>query len=82
MSESLPSLISPQGSETLLSQAEELFDAGRGVTPDIVRYYRDTPSPLVRDANRKWRTGRLDLILDGNFDLFGKPLEQKAASQD
>ena len=36
----------------------------------IVRRYRMEPSPLVRDAERGWRTGRLDDVLGGNFDLF------------
>jgi ATP-dependent Clp protease ATP-binding subunit ClpC len=37
---------------------------------EIVRRYRELPSPLVRDAVRQWRTGRLDLVLDGNFDVM------------
>jgi ATP-dependent Clp protease ATP-binding subunit ClpC len=38
----------------------------------IVRRYRDTPSPLVRDSVRNWRSGRVDLVLKGNFDvMFG-----------
>jgi ATP-dependent Clp protease ATP-binding subunit ClpC len=36
----------------------------------IVRRYRFEPSPLVRDAERGWRTGRLEDVLGGNFDLF------------
>jgi hypothetical protein len=24
----------------------------------------------VRDSARGWRTGRIDQVLDGNFDLF------------
>ncbi len=36
----------------------------------IVRRYRREPSPLVRDAVREWRTGRLDLVLGGQFDLM------------
>jgi ATP-dependent Clp protease ATP-binding subunit ClpC len=35
----------------------------------IVRRYREEP-PLIRDAGRKWRTGRLDLVLGGEFDLL------------
>ena len=66
--------IPPLGSETLLTQAEERFRTEEGVTPRIVRYYRSEPSPLVRDTYRKWRTGRIDLVLDGNFDLFGPVL--------
>jgi ATP-dependent Clp protease ATP-binding subunit ClpC len=36
-----------------------------------VRRYREDPSPMVRDAVRGWRTGRLDLVLGGDFDLIG-----------
>jgi ATP-dependent Clp protease ATP-binding subunit ClpC len=34
----------------------------------VVRRYREAP-PLVRDGAGKWRTGRLDLVLGGEFDL-------------
>ena len=40
--------------------------AGRAT---IVRRYRERPTPLVRDAVRGWRTGRLDAVLAGGFDL-------------
>jgi ATP-dependent Clp protease ATP-binding subunit ClpC len=35
----------------------------------VVRRYREQP-PLVRDASGKVRTGRLDLVLGGEFDLL------------
>jgi ATP-dependent Clp protease ATP-binding subunit ClpC len=35
----------------------------------VVRRYREQP-PLVRDAGGQWRTGRLDLVLGGAFDLL------------
>jgi hypothetical protein len=35
----------------------------------VVRRYRKQP-PLVRDAAGRWRTGRLDLVLGGAFDLL------------
>jgi ATP-dependent Clp protease ATP-binding subunit ClpC len=38
--------------------------------PIIVRRYRDAPSPLVRDSIRNWRTGRMDLVLRGAFDVM------------
>lgn len=38
-------------------------------TNAVVRRYREEP-PLVRDAGGKWRTGRLDLVLGGEFDLL------------
>jgi ATP-dependent Clp protease ATP-binding subunit ClpC len=37
----------------------------------VVRRYRSDPSPLVRDAMRNYRTGRIDKVMDGDFDLFG-----------
>jgi ATP-dependent Clp protease ATP-binding subunit ClpC len=37
----------------------------------IVRRYRALPSPLVRDVVRDWRTGRLDRVLGGDFDVMG-----------
>ena len=36
----------------------------------IVRRYQREPTPLVRDGVRKYRTGRLDRVLAGGFDLF------------
>ena len=30
----------------------------------------EAPSPLVRDTERGWRTGRLDRVLGGHFDLI------------
>ena len=37
----------------------------------ICRRYDDGPSPLVRDTVRGWRSGRLDRVLAGDFDLIG-----------
>ena len=37
---------------------------------NIVRRYREQPSPLVRDSISGWRTGRLDQVLGGDFDLM------------
>jgi ATP-dependent Clp protease ATP-binding subunit ClpC len=36
----------------------------------VVRRYRREPSPLVRDAVAGWRTGRLDQVLSGDFDVM------------
>ena len=41
----------------------------------IVRRYRENP-PLVRDAAAGWRTGRLELVLGGDFDLIGATQKQ------
>jgi ATP-dependent Clp protease ATP-binding subunit ClpC len=35
-----------------------------------VRRYRPGRSPLVRDTARGYRTGRLDRVLAGDFDLY------------
>lgn len=37
----------------------------------IVRRYRSGASPLVRDIRGAWRSGRLDAVLAGDFDLIG-----------
>ncbi len=59
-----------QGVDTLLGRAEELFAAKNESSMTVVRRYRQKPSPLVRDSVRKWRTGRLDRVFDGDFDMF------------
>ena len=46
--------------------------------PAIVRIYREQPDPLVKDRIRGWRTGRLDRVLDGDFDLLGACAETAA----
>ena len=43
-------------------------------SPAVVRRYRLEGSPLVRDVSQGWRTGRTDLVLQGNFDLLGATL--------
>lgn len=44
----------------------------RGAPPtSVIRRYRNGGSPLVRDMSAGWRTGRLDAVLRGDFDLFG-----------
>jgi ATP-dependent Clp protease ATP-binding subunit ClpC len=50
--------------------ATSLLDAAAGPV-EIVRRYRRMPSPLVRDSVRNWRSGRLDSVLAGNFDVIG-----------
>jgi len=57
------------------SPGETLRDARAalaGVPPrsTIVRRYRPGRSPLVRDAIRGYRTGKLDRVLAGDFDLY------------
>lgn len=36
----------------------------------ICRRYRMSPSPLVRDTGRGWRSGRVDRVLAGEFDVM------------
>jgi hypothetical protein len=55
--------------------------ASRRATAVVVRRYRRAPSPLVRDSVRGWRTGRIDLVLDGNFDVVGGAPEEASQSQ-
>ena len=54
-----------------LSQAKEALEGIPDETTAIVRLYRESPSPLVRDKVRGWKTGHLGRVLDGDFDLFG-----------
>ncbi len=37
---------------------------------EIVRRYRHQPSPLVRDSVRGWRTGRIETVFGGSFDVL------------
>ncbi|MBR0344563.1 MAG: AAA family ATPase [Rudaea sp.] len=41
----------------------------------VCRRYTDGPSPLVRDSVRGWRSGRLDRVLAGDFDLLSAASE-------
>ncbi len=40
----------------------------------------EAPSPLVRDTATGWRTGRLDRVLDGDFDLIARTRQTAARS--
>jgi ATP-dependent Clp protease ATP-binding subunit ClpC len=52
------------------AQAQAVLAAAGAAPTAVVRRYRRLPSPLVRDAVAGWRTGRLDLVLGGDFDLM------------
>jgi ATP-dependent Clp protease ATP-binding subunit ClpC len=58
------------GSEALRQQALRSLDAHGSAAFPIVRRYRELPSPLVRDSVRGWRTGRLQRVFEGDFDLI------------
>jgi ATP-dependent Clp protease ATP-binding subunit ClpC len=64
-----------RGANALRQQAEralsdETSTANNNAAATIVRRYREEPSPLVRDSVRGWRTGRLERVLEGDFDLI------------
>lgn len=42
-----------------------------GAQNAVVRRYRSGASPLVRDGKKAWRTGKLDAVLAGDFDVIG-----------
>ncbi len=45
--------------------------AQSGASNTLIRRYRGGASPLVRDVASGWRSGRLDAVLRGDFDLIG-----------
>jgi ATP-dependent Clp protease ATP-binding subunit ClpC len=52
-------------------QANEALGDAEPSDSTVARRYRELPSPLVRDGVNGWRTGRIDRVLGGDFDLFG-----------
>jgi ATP-dependent Clp protease ATP-binding subunit ClpC len=60
----------PLDDKELLWQAEKAGVPAEESAPRVVRRYREEPSPLVRDGVRQWRTGRLDRVFAGDFDLI------------
>ena len=36
----------------------------------VVRRYRREPSPLVRNADGSWRSGKVEAVLAGDFDIL------------
>lgn len=67
-----PEVPAGNGPKALYQQACTVFEnAAANNKPQIVRRYREAPSPLVRDSIRNWRTGRLDRVFGGDFDLIG-----------
>ena len=59
------------GHQSALDQALWCLGADGTAPAIVIRRYRSEPSPLVRDSVRGWRTGRLDQVLKGHFDLIG-----------
>jgi ATP-dependent Clp protease ATP-binding subunit ClpC len=58
------------GADAVRAEADRLL-AAAAADATIVRRYRRSPSPLVRDSRQAWRTGRLDRVLAGDFDVVG-----------
>jgi ATP-dependent Clp protease ATP-binding subunit ClpC len=58
------------GANELRKAAKRLLLTDAATDAQIVRRYRHEPSPLVRDNVRGWRTGRIDQVMNGNFDLI------------
>jgi hypothetical protein len=52
-----------------LQLARRTLDAPSPGSLRIVRVYRAEPAPLVRDRLGGWRSGRLERVLAGHFDL-------------
>ena len=63
-----PEIPPEEGGAGLRRQALEAFEAP--ASAQVVRRYRERPSALVRDTVRGWRTGRLDRVRAGDFDLL------------
>ena len=60
----------PQRDRATLSHLARTTLEQVAIAPTVVRRYRIKPAPLVRDAQRRYRTGRVDRVLAGDFDLF------------
>jgi ATP-dependent Clp protease ATP-binding subunit ClpC len=65
-----------EGTEIAAAAAGALRTAA--LVPTVVRRYRPAPTPLVRDAVRGYRTGKIDRVLAGDFDLFGGEVAAQA----
>ena len=59
-----------RGAQALAEQAARALASDKAAPTAVVRRYRKEPSPLVRDSARGWRTGHLERVLDGDFDLI------------
>jgi len=62
--------VTTEYNNNLTEQFDAVFANEKVMVPNIVRRYREGSSPLVKDSVRNWRTGRLDRVLAGDFDLI------------
>ncbi|MGB9180110.1 MAG: AAA family ATPase [Pyrinomonadaceae bacterium] len=60
----------PVHGEGARAQAVHTFLAHDAEAHKTTRSYREQPSPLVRDRLRHWRTGKIERVLGGDFDLI------------
>lgn len=60
----------PEATRTAIAFASEQLECAPVSEVDIVRRYRESPSPLVRDYVRGWQSGKLEQVLGGDFDLM------------
>lgn len=61
--------IQPMNDRSPLQCAQAAFQKREVEALKIVRRYRAKPSPLVRDSVRGWRSGLLNRVLGGDWDL-------------
>jgi ATP-dependent Clp protease ATP-binding subunit ClpC len=67
----VPAPLGDLSQERLRSQLKASF-AALPAPANVVRRYRNEPSPLVRQiSGTPWRTGKLDAVMSGDFDLIG-----------
>jgi len=59
-------------SKAKLKQALKAALNGGASSNTVVRRYRGDAAPLVRDLGGGWRSGRLDDVLAGDFDLIAR----------
>jgi ATP-dependent Clp protease ATP-binding subunit ClpC len=66
-----PDAPAPADPKTALEAARRALLASAGRQPAPVRSYRRGAAEEVRDRRRGYRTGRLDRVLGGEFDVMG-----------
>jgi len=54
----------------LAGQCQKFLNDCAPKQPAIVRHYKRQPAPMVRDLVTGWRTGNIDRVLGGDFDLI------------
>jgi len=65
-----PAAPARDGIAGLRHQADEALGTRAPLPTTVVRRYREAPAPLVKDLVRGWRTGRIERVLGGDFDVI------------